>query len=93
MSEVLEAGEMQAVRDLKAGIRIRKGWAKILVTAKKNGLTEDQVRGFVAQNGLFSSDATRKNIATSLGFDREGAADFFATIAPIIMEMMAACAV
>jgi hypothetical protein len=89
--ESLDAGELQGVKDLKLGFRARKTWAKILVSASKHGLLEHQVRGFINGGGLFANDADRKTLATSLGFDWEGAAQFFATIAPIIMEMMAAC--
>jgi len=80
-------------RDRDLGLRVRRRWAEILVEAERAGLTEDQVRGFVNGKGLFANDANRAALATSLGFDWEGAADFFATIAPIIMEMMAACGV
>ncbi|WP_321377054.1 hypothetical protein [Trichococcus shcherbakoviae] len=93
IQEGLETSELQAVRDLKRGFRVRKAWSKILVKATENNLNETQVRGFINGGGLFAADADRKLLATSLGFDWEGAATFFATIAPIIVEMMAACGV
>jgi hypothetical protein len=97
MSDVLEAGletsELQAVKDLKLGFRSRKAWAKIVVKAEQHGISEKQFREFIQNGGLFANDANRKLLADSLGFDWEGASEFFATIAPIIMEMMAACAV
>jgi hypothetical protein len=89
--EGLESGELRAVMDLKLGIRARKAWAKILVKGRDAGLTEIQIRGFVTAGGLFVVDVRRQEIAADLGFDWEGAASFFETIAPIIIEMMAAC--
>ncbi len=91
MSDALEVGETQAIKDLKSGIRVRKAWKKIVKAGEKSGLSEDQIRGFVNADGLFANDSDRKVLAQNLGFDWEGAAEFFATIAPIIIEMMAAC--
>jgi hypothetical protein len=95
MSEEMElgSGEVQAVRDLKLGIRARRTWSKILAVATQHGLSETQVRGFVTGGGLFATDDARKSLTTSLDFDWDSAAEFFATIAPIIMEMMASCGV
>lgn len=83
--------EVQASRDRSLGLRIRHRWKEIMVHARRFGLTEDQVRGFVQNHGLFASDEKRRELAASLGFDWEGAAEFFETIAPIIIEMMASC--
>ena len=93
MSEVLEASDGRAIKDLRIGIRARKAWVKIIKAGASDNLTEDQIRGFVNAGGLFAKDEDRKALADNLGFDWEGAANFFATIAPIIMEMMAACAI
>lgn len=87
-ADILSPG---ARSDLRLGGRTRRGWKKIKDQAEAAGYTEMQVRGFVNGNGLFASDADRRALATSLGFDWESAAEFFATIAPIIMEMFAAC--
>jgi len=79
-------------RDIKLGRKTRSKWRKILRLGKEYGIDESQIRGYVAGGGLHITDAARKKLAKSLGFDWEGAAEFFATIAPIIIEMMAACA-
>jgi hypothetical protein len=80
-----------AERDRKLGSRVGRKWRAILKKAKVAGYSEDQVRGFVKEGGLLATDAQRKKIAAGLGFDWEGAAEFFSTIMPIIMEMMASC--
>jgi hypothetical protein len=72
-------------------MRVRRKWAQIVESSEAAGYTEAQIRGFVDGGGLFATDEKRKTLATALGFDWEGAASFFETIAPIIIEMMAAC--
>lgn len=91
-NEALEAGELQAVRDLKLGIRARRNWAKVVAVGEKCGLTNEQVRGFVTQGGFIKSDADRKALADGLNIDWEGLTEFMEALAPIIIEMMAACA-
>lgn len=88
MSSAVEA---RKERDRKLGSRIRTRWNKIITQAKAAGLSESQVRGFVVGGGLTADTAGRKKLAKGLGFDWEGAAQFFVTIMPIIEEMMAAC--
>ena len=89
MSERTVMGQPEAFR--KLGRRVWLRWNLILERAEASGLTEEQVRKFVNGGGLFADDATRRTLAASLGFDWEAAADFFAEIAPIIIEMFAAC--
>jgi len=77
--------------DRVLGRRVRLRWNVLVYKADRAGLDEDQLRGFIDAGGLVASDEQRKAIALSLGFDWEAAAAFFAEIAPIIIEMFAAC--
>ncbi len=79
--------------DRLLGRRVRLRWSVLVYRAERAGLSESQVREFVAGGGLFASDGERQALAASLGFDWEAAAAFFAEIAPIIIEMIAACGV
>lgn len=79
-------------RDQKLGGRIRRKWNVILKEGKVFDLNADQIRGAVRDGWLTGNTAERKAIAKDLGFDWEAAAEFFETIIPIIIEMMAACA-
>lgn len=90
---VSASDELQATRNRKLGLRVRRRWGMILVYGERYGLSDEQIRGAVEANWLGADDAKRKQIAASLGFDWEGAADFFAEVAPIIIEMMAACGI
>lgn len=90
--EAVESGEvLEVAKDLKVGRRNRRAWRRLLAEAAARGYSESQVRGFVTAGGLFADDAARKEIAGTLGFDWEGAAEFFAAITPMIIEMMGAC--
>ncbi len=80
-----------AERDRKLGARVGRKWRTILKNAKAAGYSEDQIRGFIRKGGLVATDSARKSICKSLGFDWEGAAEFFTTILPLIEAMMAGC--
>jgi hypothetical protein len=87
----LELGEIQAVSDLKLGVRSRRGWAKSIVLAKQHGISEQQWRGFVTGGGLNGTDDTKKTLAATLGIDWNNLLAFLQALAPIIIQMMAAC--
>jgi hypothetical protein len=88
---VESAEVIQATRDRRLGVRCRAAWGRIELEAGTYNLEPDQVRGFIASGAMAGDDAARKAAAAELGFDWESAAGFFAKIAPIVAEMIAAC--
>lgn len=88
----LDASESLSVRDLKLGIRSRKAWGRIVTVFENEDISEGKVRQALSEGYLAVGDAGKAVIAEKVGFDPNAWADAFIKIAPIIMQMMAACA-
>jgi hypothetical protein len=93
--DVLESGEsvLQIGRDIEAGRRNRKFRAKFRVLAGQKNIDADAAWDYLGQvlTGACNTELDKKVLAGELGIDWAGLTEFMEALAPIILEMMAAC--